>query len=571
MLNKRTFIFAFFTFIILAFCFLVRIQPLYTENTSVTYLESGWDFNLTHRCVKSPHPDKENYYQDTADCPIVDKNWTIAVESEKDALLASCPGPVNQSFPINVGGSPLTLKWLSHQSELGDNWSVNLKTDLSTNTHPCGSGYFTWFVFMNHLGHGGGPLPRPNEVVFSATVNFNDFVPDGHTRAIAGWEGWWDGKARAVELDFQGTGWGDNYPDDPAVVNYIDNDRTEFVTVDGSAYGIYIQKFTDTEIKIEWITILEDLILRGFLKAPSGGWENTSTYNIFLGHETKNNQPDNSVVADLWFTNFRVEEKSVNHAPILSPINNKEIQENELLAFTISATDPDVNTLTYSASNLPPGANFNSTNRTFSWTPATGQAGTYSNVHFEVSDGSLADSEDVTITVIEKEIPPPPEVTLLKARDDPKVYEIKDNKKHWIPNPEVFNTSGFKWTDIQEVEQSELNQYPRVKLLQAQGGYKVYYLAELGLMRHIPSPEIFISYGNKWEDIFTVSQTELATYPENNLIHLEGDYKIYKLENGTKHWIKTAEAFNRLSFDWSKIALVNILEFNYYSIGDIIE
>lgn len=71
----------------------------------------------------------------------------------------------------------------------------------------------------------------------------------------------------------------------------------------------------------------------------------------------------------------------------------------ESLRFTLSATDPDNNPLTYSASNLPPGATFDPLTRTFSWTPGYDQAGVYPNIHFEVSDGELTDFEDITITV----------------------------------------------------------------------------------------------------------------------------------------------------------------------------
>jgi hypothetical protein len=55
--------------------------------------------------------------------------------------------------------------------------------------------------------------------------------------------------------------------------------------------------------------------------------------------------------------------------------------------------------LTYSASNLPQGASFTPATRTFSWTPTNDQAGVYPNVRFQVSDGSLTDSENITITV----------------------------------------------------------------------------------------------------------------------------------------------------------------------------
>jgi len=88
-----------------------------------------------------------------------------------------------------------------------------------------------------------------------------------------------------------------------------------------------------------------------------------------------------------------------NEAPVLSTIGDKSVNEGSLLEFTISAYDPDGDTLTYSASNLPSGASFDASSRTFSWTPTYDQAGTYTNVHFEVSDGHLTDSEDITITV----------------------------------------------------------------------------------------------------------------------------------------------------------------------------
>jgi len=93
-------------------------------------------------------------------------------------------------------------------------------------------------------------------------------------------------------------------------------------------------------------------------------------------------------------------------APVLDPIGNKSVNENTLLTFTVNATDPDGDALTYSASNLPQGASFNTATKTFTWTPAYDQGGIYPNVHFEVSDGIATDSEDITITVNNVNRPP---------------------------------------------------------------------------------------------------------------------------------------------------------------------
>ena len=94
---------------------------------------------------------------------------------------------------------------------------------------------------------------------------------------------------------------------------------------------------------------------------------------------------------------------------MLAPIGAKTVSEGALLQFTVTASDSDIpaQTLTYSASSLPLGATFNPGTHVFSWTPASGQAGVYYNLHFEVSDGDLKDSEDITITVTSGAPPPP--------------------------------------------------------------------------------------------------------------------------------------------------------------------
>ena len=68
-----------------------------------------------------------------------------------------------------------------------------------------------------------------------------------------------------------------------------------------------------------------------------------------------------------------------------------------VLIFTISATDVDGDTLTYSSANLPVRARFNITTKTFTWRPNYTQSGTYA-VTFMVSDGVLSDSQVMTIT-----------------------------------------------------------------------------------------------------------------------------------------------------------------------------
>lgn len=89
--------------------------------------------------------------------------------------------------------------------------------------------------------------------------------------------------------------------------------------------------------------------------------------------------------------------QTVNHAPELMAIGNKETDEGQILSFTVAATDIDGGTLTYDASPLPTGANF--VNQLFSWVPTYSQAGSYSVTFTVIDNGALTDSEQISITV----------------------------------------------------------------------------------------------------------------------------------------------------------------------------
>jgi len=87
---------------------------------------------------------------------------------------------------------------------------------------------------------------------------------------------------------------------------------------------------------------------------------------------------------------------NVDRPPVLAAIGNKTVDATKPLSLVLSATDPDGESLTYSADPLPSGAAL--MGQTFAWTPASSQTGTFP-VTFAVSDGQVTDSETVSITV----------------------------------------------------------------------------------------------------------------------------------------------------------------------------
>jgi hypothetical protein len=114
---------------------------------------------------------------------------------------------------------------------------------------------------------------------------------------------------------------------------------------------------------------------------------------VILGDVKAQSLPTSTVNATITIGN------GTNQPPILGPIGNKTINAGSLLTFVVSGTDPENDPLTYSASHLPAGAIFYPSTRTFSWTPTSSQAGIYSNVSIEATDGSLSDTENITIVV----------------------------------------------------------------------------------------------------------------------------------------------------------------------------
>ena len=151
----------------------------------------------------------------------------------------------------------------------------------------------------------------------------------------------------------------------------------------------------------------------------------------------------------------------------------------------------------------------------------------------------------------------------VQVKGQGKVYQIIQGKLRHIPSPQAFSNLGFTWEEIIEVESSEIAN-PRLKLMRAAGDLKVYYISESGLKKWIRNLDIFNSYGNQWEDVAVVPQKDLDIYPDADLIKLSGDARVYKLEGNTKRWIKNAETFNQLGYDWNKVHPINATEFNFY-------
>jgi VCBS repeat-containing protein len=98
---------------------------------------------------------------------------------------------------------------------------------------------------------------------------------------------------------------------------------------------------------------------------------------------------------------FTASVDEVNVAPVLDPIGDQFATVGETLSFALSASDADIpiQTLSFDATGLPEGAEFDPATGLFEWTPTPAQEALISNVTFTVTDGDLTDLESISITV----------------------------------------------------------------------------------------------------------------------------------------------------------------------------
>lgn len=103
--------------------------------------------------------------------------------------------------------------------------------------------------------------------------------------------------------------------------------------------------------------------------------------------------------------------------PVLQFIPDRVVKEKEQVGFLVEASSPSRRPIVLSAEPLPAGATFHDQGdgtAVFDWTPAEGQAGTYT-VNYVANDGALSSSRTASIRVESIEPPPGPTVPQIVA------------------------------------------------------------------------------------------------------------------------------------------------------------
>jgi hypothetical protein len=161
----------------------------------------------------------------------------------------------------------------------------------------------------------------------------------------------------------------------------------------------------------------------------------------------------------------------IDRKPVIQVVQNKTVNENELLEFLVEGSDPDKedqNAISFSVIGLPDGAVFNADNQKFTWTPGYDNSGVYENLTFVMRAGSLADSSTINITVnhvnrlpvinaiANKTVDENKKLSFIVGGSDP---DIEDDSKlvftaTQLPQGSIFNVDSMQFTWTPTYEQS---------------------------------------------------------------------------------------------------------------------
>lgn len=161
-----------------------------------------------------------------------------------------------------------------------------------------------------------------------------------------------------------------------------------------------------------------------------------------------------------------------------------------------------------------------------------------------------------------------PDGSILRAKDDVKLYVIHHGQKRWLKNVRVFDSYHFEWRNINVTSQEALDAIPSNNLVHLKDDAKVYFLNAAGFRRHIQNPETFNSYGFDWNDIADISEEELASYQESYLVKSSSKPEIYFLEGKVKRWVTDIEAFYKNEFEWEAVSVINAKDLESYQSGE---
>ena len=158
------------------------------------------------------------------------------------------------------------------------------------------------------------------------------------------------------------------------------------------------------------------------------------------------------------------------------------------------------------------------------------------------------------------------------------VYAISNNQKRHITNPQVFANLQYNWKNIAKVTNAELSLYSTGASITAASDHPdntlvrvanqpTVYVVEGDKLKPVTSPQAFESNNFRWDRIKTITAAVKNKYKIGNAVALgdgalisDPSGKVYRIDQGKKRLVRTADDFIKAGFDWSKVINISASE-----------
>ncbi|MDD3190512.1 MAG: hypothetical protein PHI66_02365 [Candidatus Pacebacteria bacterium] len=153
-----------------------------------------------------------------------------------------------------------------------------------------------------------------------------------------------------------------------------------------------------------------------------------------------------------------------------------------------------------------------------------------------------------------------------------------------IPNSQQLDdaarenqVSGYSFSVTIDITKPEKEISAERLLIRLEGNDRIY-LVENGEKRWIVNSTTFNYLGYDWGDVTTIDTEDFNEYPEGNRLEVAitssdgslirgSDDKVYLIENSQKRWITSPQAFSENNYRWEDIKTVSDDEINSYTEG----
>jgi len=160
------------------------------------------------------------------------------------------------------------------------------------------------------------------------------------------------------------------------------------------------------------------------------------------------------------------------------------------------------------------------------------------------------------------------------------VFYIEDGRKRGITSPQLFETSGFNWGNIELAGQTVLDSYLEGEIMKYENGSllmaeNTVFVLEDDMRRGITSPQLFTTLGYQWGNIVEITPSEeeiyqigeIKRYPIDTLIMEAGIPIAYRVNNDERQPFTSGELFLNLGYKFENIIEISEEEIDLYDEG----